>query len=51
MHAISNALKNELLKLLQPITKLEGSDNKTANLRRRAKLAINKLQKTTKKKQ
>jgi hypothetical protein len=40
MYTISNSNRIELIKLLQFLRGIPGDDNKTANFRRRAKLAI-----------
>ena len=48
MYAISNATYAELLRLLPEMEGLKGRDNKTVNVRRRAKLTIQKLRKCQK---
>ncbi len=45
MYAISNKQREEILMLLAALQSLPGEDNRTANIKRRAKVTINKLNK------
>lgn len=46
MFAISNSLRADLIKMLSIHLSTPGTDTKSANLRRKAKLAITKLNKS-----
>jgi len=48
MYTISNATLAELKPLLEALAQLPGTDNKTANLKRKAKVTIGKLHKAKK---
>jgi len=48
MFSIPNSQRAELSRLLVALTETPGSDTRTANLRRRAKIAIKKLVKAKK---
>ena len=48
MFWIANQQQQELKKLLLVLTKLPGIDAKTSNIRRKAKLAISKLERSKK---
>lgn len=46
MYSISNSQREEIAKLLAALTQHPGNDLKSLNLKRRAKLAISKLNKS-----
>jgi hypothetical protein len=48
MYAISNSQQEEIRSLLAALSQLPGNDNRTANLKRKAKIAITKLHKAKK---